>query len=196
VLLFAGLVLCGAGIVCLLESRLGLAPWDVLHQGIAKHTPLSFGEANIAVSLVVVAVGWALRAPVGLGTVANALCVGGTIELLMSLSAVNGLAHDPLAARIVLLAAGVSLMGIGSGLYLGAHLGVGPRDSLMVAGVQRTRFRVGAVRAALELSALASGAALGGTVGIGTVAFALLVGPSVEASFWALERTPLVARAY
>src|SRR5437879_6661642 len=95
--LFTGLVLCGAGIVCLFESKLGLAPWDVLHQGIAKHTPLSFGEANIAVSLVVVAIGFALRAPVGLGTVANALLVGATIALLTSLSAVNGLAHDPLA---------------------------------------------------------------------------------------------------
>jgi uncharacterized membrane protein YczE len=189
--LVAGLFLFAAGIVALLESRLGLSPWDVFHQGLARHTPLSFGEANIAVSVAVVAVAWALGARIGFGTLANALLVGGFVQLLTSLGTVTRLAHEPLGVRIGLLAAGVGLMGIGSGFYLGAAFGAGPRDSLMVVGAERTRFRIGAVRAALELSALGAGAALGGTVGIGTLAFALLIGPAIESVFWLLERSPL-----
>src|SRR5205085_3898720 len=91
----AGLFLFAAGIVALLESRLGLSPWDVLHQGIARHTPLSFGEANIAVSLLVLALAWALGARVGIGTLANALLVGAFVQLLISLGPVTRLAHEP-----------------------------------------------------------------------------------------------------
>jgi uncharacterized membrane protein YczE len=192
--LVVGLFLFAVGIVFLLESRLGLAPWDVLHQGIAKHSPLSFGEANLATSLSVVALAWLLGARVGPATVANAVGVGGMIVLLTAVDAIEDLAHQPLPVRMVLLAAGVVLMGIGSGLYLGANLGAGPRDSLMVVGAERTPLRIGLVRAALELSALAAGVALGGTVGAGTVAFAILIGPSIELSFWALERSPLALR--
>ena len=105
----------------------------------------------------------------------------------------SALAGDSLAARIVLLVAGLALMGIGSGLYLGAALGAGPRDSLMVVGAARTPFRIGLVRGAIELAAIACGFALGGTIGIGTVAFVLLIGPAVEGSFWLLERSPLAA---
>src|SRR5207248_9281228 len=133
---------------------------------IARHTPLSFGEANITVSVLVLATAWLLGARVGVGTLANALLVGGFVQLLTSLPQIKHLAHDPLGVRIGLLAAGLALMGSGTGLYLGADLGAGPRDSLMVVGATRTRFRIGVVRAALELSALAAGAALGGTVGV------------------------------
>jgi len=180
-----------AGIVAALESRLGLSPWDVLHQGISRHTPLSFGEANIAVSAAVLAVAWLLGARIGFGTVANAVLVGSLVQLFSSLDAVVGLAHDPLGVRIGLLAAGLALMGVGTALYLGAGLGAGPRDSLMVVGAHRTRFRIGVVRGALELSALAAGVALGGTFGVGTVAFAFGIGPSVEVSFWLLARSRL-----
>jgi uncharacterized protein len=193
-LLLAGLFLFAAGIVALLESRLGLSPWDVFHQGLARHSPLSFGEANIVVSLVVVAVAWRLGARIGVGTVANAILVGGFVQLLSSMRSVRALADQPLDVRAALLVAGLVLMGAGSGLYLGADLGAGPRDSLMVVGARRTRFRIGAVRATLELAALAAGAVLGGTVGIGTVAFALGIGPAVELSFWLLERSPLSAK--
>ena len=191
--LTAGLFLFAAGIVLQLESRLGLSPWDVLHQGVAKHTPLSFGTANVAVAVVVLAIGWLLHAPIGVGTAANAVLVGGFIELLTAIPPVDGLSERSLAVRIVLLGSGIAVIGIASALYLGAALGAGPRDSLMVVGAQRTHVRIGLVRAALELAALGAGFALGGTVGVGTVAFALLVGPSVEAGFWTLERTPLAA---
>ena len=137
------------------------------------------------------AAAWLLGARVGIGTVANAVLIGVFIDRLTSIGWVSGLAHDPLGVRVALLAAGILVIGLGSGLYLGANLGAGPRDSLMVAGASRTRFRIGVVRAAIELTALAAGFVLGGKVGVGTVAFALLVGPAVEASFWLTLRTGL-----
>ena len=186
-----GLFLFAAGVVALLESRLGLAPWDVLHQGLDRHTPLSFGIANVVVAVAVLAVAWLLGARIGLGTFGNAILIGVYIELLLSLGAVRALAEWGLPARWALLGAGIALMGLGSAFYIGAHLGAGPRDSLMLVGARRTGVRVGVVRGAIELSALAAGWALGGTVGVGTVAFALLIGPSVELSFGLLRRSPL-----
>jgi uncharacterized membrane protein YczE len=190
--LVGGLLLFALGIVSFLESRLGLSPWDVLHQGIARHTALSFGEANIVVSVTVMTIAWLLGAKVGIGTLANSLLVGAFVTGLTAIPAVKDLAGDPLGVRIVLLAAGVLFCGAGSGLYLAAALGAGPRDSLMVVGSQRLRARLAIVRAALELSALGIGIALGGTFGVGTIAFALLIGPSIEAWFWVLRRTDLV----
>jgi uncharacterized membrane protein YczE len=189
--LVLGLFLFAAGIVSLLESQLGLSPWDVLHQGIAEHTPLTFGEANIVVAVVVLVIAWLLGARIGIGTVANAILVGAFVQLLSSISAIAALADAALPVRICLLVVGLALMGAGSGLYIGADLGAGPRDSLMVVGARRTPFRIGVVRVALEVTALAAGAALGGTVGIGTVVVALGLGPSVELSFGLLARSPL-----
>ena len=194
-LLVFGLFAFAAGIVALLESGLGLSPWDVLHQGLAEHTRLSFGEANVAVSILVLAVAWMLGARVGVGTLANALLVGTFVQLLTSIEVISALSDRELGPRIALLVIGIALMGAGSGLYLGAGLGAGPRDSLMVVGAERTRFRIGVVRGAIELTALAVGFALGGTFGIGTVAFALLIGPAVEGSFWLLERASLARPA-
>jgi uncharacterized membrane protein YczE len=189
--LVGGLFLFALGIVAFLESRLGLSPWDTLHQGLSRHMPISFGEANIVVSVLVVTIAWLLGAKIGIGTLANALLVGGFVVVLTSIGAVQRLAHDPLGVRIGLLAAGVALTGFGSGLYLTAALGAGPRDSLMVVGSKRLGRRISVVRAALEICALAVGFALGGTIGVGTVAFALLIGPSIEASFWLLDRSSL-----
>ncbi len=186
-----GLFLFAAGIVSLLESQLGLSPWDVLHQGISEHTRLTFGEANIVVALIALVVARLLGARIGIATVANAILVGAFVQLLSSRSAVAALADSALPVRICLLALGLALMGAGSGFYLGADLGAGPRDSLMVVGARRTPFRIGIVRAALELSALAAGAALGGTVGVGTIVVAVGLGPAVELSLGLLARSPL-----
>ena len=188
-----GLFLFALAIVLILESKLGLSPWDVLNQGIAKHTPLSFGMANVAVAVVVLAIGWSLGGRPGVGTVANAVLVGTFIQALTSLSALTGLAHDGLATRIPLLVLGIALIGPASAFYIGADFGAGPRDTLMLVGARRTRFRIGVVRGTLELIALGVGIALGGTFGIGTVLFAFLVGPIVEASFVLLASTPLAA---
>jgi uncharacterized protein len=186
-----GLFLFSVAIVLILESELGLSPWDVLNQGLAEHTPLSFGTANIAIGLLVLGVGWALGGRPGIGTVANAVLVGAFIQGLTEIDAVAHLSNDGLGVRIPLLVAGISLIGPASAFYIGADLGAGPRDTLMLVGAHRTRFRIGIVRATLELGALAIGIVLGGTFGVGTVLFALLVGPIVEASFALLAGTPL-----
>ncbi len=189
--LVAGLFLCGAGIICFLESRLGLPPWDVLHQGIAKRTPLSFGIANEVVGIVVLVLAWALGARIGFGTVANAALIGLFVAVLQPLHVVQQLADWPLVPRAALLVAGLLLFGVGSAFYIGASLGAGPRDSLMLVGAVRTRWRIGAVRALIEMSVLVAGFLLGGTVGLGTLVFAALIGPMVEASFWLVSRTRL-----
>jgi uncharacterized membrane protein YczE len=183
--LVGGLFLFSCGIVCFLDSRLGLPPWDVLHQGLAKHTPLTFGEANIVVGIVVLALSYLLGARIGIGTVANATLIGVFVSLLTTVHV-----HPAsLVARSGLLAVGLVLFGFGSAFYIGANLGAGPRDSLMLVGSARTGTRVGVVRAAIELTALALGFALGGTLGVGTLVFAALIGPSVEGSFWLISRT-------
>jgi uncharacterized membrane protein YczE len=189
--LLFGLFLFALGVVCILESKLGLSPWDVLNQGIAKHTVLSFGMANVAVAVVVLFIGWSLGGKPGIGTVANAVLVGSLIQGLTSIGAVASLAHEPLGVRIPLLVGGVALIGPASAFYIGADFGAGPRDTLMLVGARRTHLRVAVVRATLELSALVTGIVLGGTFGVGTVLFALGVGPCVEASFWLLELSPL-----
>jgi uncharacterized membrane protein YczE len=190
--LVLGLFLCACGIVAFLEARLGLPPWDVLHQGIAKHTPLSFGFANEAVAVIVLVLAWALGSRPGPGTVANAALIGLFVVLVQPVGAVQHLSTWPLGARAGLLAFGLVLFGVGSAFYIGAAFGAGPRDSLMLIGALRTHVRIGVVRAVLEGTALLAGFALGGRAGIGTLAFALLIGPAVEGSFWLIARTRLV----
>ena len=189
--LVGGLFLCAIGIVAFLESKLGLPPWDVLHQGIAKHSPLSFGVANELVALLVLLLAWTLGAKIGYGTVANAVLIGAFVALATPLHAVQQLETWPLPARIVLLAAGLAAFGAGTALYIGAAMGAGPRDSLMLVGSHRSGIRIGVVRALIESSVLILGFALGGTVGIGTLVFAALIGPAVEGAFWLVSRTPL-----
>ena len=191
--LVTGLFLCACGIVAFLESRLGLPPWDVLHQGIAKHTPLSFGLANVLVAVIVLLLAWRLGSRPGIGTIANAVLIGLFVAFVLPLSFVEHLSGWPLPARIALLGFGLALFGVGSAFYIGAGLGAGPRDSLMLVGTLRSGVRIGAVRAALEGTALVAGVALGGTVGVGTLVFALLIGPAVEASFWFVVRLGLTA---
>jgi len=191
--LVTGLFLCACGIAAFLESRLGLPPWDVLHQGIAKHTPLSFGLANVLVAVIVLFLAWQLGSRPGIGTIANAVLIGLFVVFVLPLSFVQHLSGWPLPARIALLGFGLALFGVGSAFYIGAGLGAGPRDSLMLVGTLRSGVRIGAVRAALEGTALVAGVLLGGTVGVGTLLFALLIGPAVEASFWLVVRLGLTA---
>ncbi|MEO8422450.1 MAG: hypothetical protein ABI595_00900 [Actinomycetota bacterium] len=189
--LFGGLVLFGLAIVFMLESRLGLPPWDVLHLGIAKHTPLSLGVSGIVVGLIIVAITWLEGTPPGFGTIANAIVIGVSIDVLRSFDAIDGLSESILAVRIALLAAGVLLFGVGSAFYIGAGMGAGPRDSLMMVLSRRTGQRIGLVRGAMEIIVLLTGLALGGIAGIGTLTLALLVGPVVELAFWSLVKLGL-----
>ena len=191
VALFGGLVLFGFAIVFMLESGLGLPPWDVLHYGIAEHTPLTLGVAGIVVGVIIVAVTWLAGTPPGFGTIANAIVIGVSIDVLRSVAAIDGLSESVLAVRIGLLAAGVLLFGVGSALYIGAGLGAGPRDSLMMMLSLRTGRRIGLVRGVMEVTVLLSGLTLGGIAGIGTLTLALLVGPVVELAFWSLVKLGL-----
>jgi uncharacterized membrane protein YczE len=165
----------------------------VLHQGIAKHTPLSFGLANVVVAIGVLFLAWRLGSRPGIGTVANAVLIGLFVALLVRLSVVQDLAGWPLLVRVALLVAGLALFGFGTALYIGAAVGAGPRDSLMLVGALRSGLRIGGARVLLEGTALVTGFLLGGTVGIGTLVFALLIGPAVEASFWLVNRIGLAA---
>jgi uncharacterized membrane protein YczE len=189
--LVAGLFLCACGIVGFLESELGLPPWDVLHQGLAEQLGISFGAANLVVSVAVLVLAWTLRAHIGLGTFLNALLIGSFLIMLAHVDFITDLSEQGLALRIVLIALALPFFGAGSAFYICASMGAGPRDSLMLVTSQRLGVRIGVARTALELAALGVGFTLGGTAGIGTLVFALGIGPAVEASFWLLGRTPL-----
>lgn len=192
--LVAGLFLFALGIVLLYESRLGLTPWDVLNEGIAKHTPLSFGIANLVVALAVLAIALQLGASIGPGTVANAVLIGLFVDLLLLSDAVAELSETSLPARALMLAGGIGAIAVGSALYIGAAMGAGPRDSLMLVLARRGRRPLGLVRTAIEGAATGFGFLLGGTIGLGTIVFALAVGPAVEAAFRLVGRSPLSVR--
>lgn len=180
---FVGLVMLGVGLGLTIAADLGVSPWDVLHQGLSKRLDISIGTASIGVGVIVL-LGWIpLRERPGIGTVLNVFVIGLTMDL--TLLVVD--TPDALWLRIFLLAFGVWLWGPGSGLYIGVGLGTGPRDGLMT-GLARRGLRVGPVRSGIELTALAVGWLLGGTVGIGTIAFAVGVGPNVA---WWLPRLEL-----
>lgn len=191
VALFVGLTLFAAAIVSLLESRLGLAPWDVFHLGIAGHTPLTIGTAGIVVGIVLLLVAWALGQPPGSGTLANAVVIGALVDVFRGVDAVARLSERGLAVRCGLLFLGIGLFGVASALYIGAGLGAGPRDSMMLVMSRRTGVRIAIVRGAIEVTVVVIGALLGGAFGVGTVAVAVLIGPAVETGFWGLERSGL-----
>jgi uncharacterized membrane protein YczE len=189
--LLVGLYLFGQGIWLGLQADLGVGPWDVLHGGLADKLGTPFGRTSIAVSVVVFVIALLARVRPGVGTVLNVLVIGVVIDLLLPTSLLDGVRDGPLALRVLTTLAGIASVAVGSALYLGAHLGPGPRDGLMVAIHQRTGWPVGIARAVLECSVLVVGVLLGGPVGVGTIAFALLIGPAVQVAFRVLRQTPV-----
>ena len=181
-----GLVLFGAGEGLVVASGLGNSPWTVLAEGLSVHTPLGVGSATIVISGLVLLAWIPLRQRPGLGTIANAIVVGWVLGLV--LAATGDLSG--VVSRWSGLLGGIALVGLGSGFYLGAALGPGPRDGLMTGLHRRTGRPVAAVRAAIEVSAVIVGAALGGTIGIGTLVFAVLIGPAVAGGLRALSAVP------
>lgn len=173
--LIGGLVLCGTGIALTVNAQLGLGPWDVLHQGISELVGLPIGTVGILVGAVVLLSWLWIRERPGLGTIANIVVIGVTIDLVLLWLP----EPESMPVRIGFMVVGVFLFGPGSGLYIGAGLGPGPRDGLMT-GIARRGPSVRVVRTGIELTALAIGVVLGGTVGVGTVLFALTIGPNVQ----------------
>jgi uncharacterized protein len=181
--LLAGLWLFALGTVLTLRASLGVPPWDVLHDGIRQNTPLSFGVAVIAIGVLLVLVSALFGVRPGPGTIANMLLIGTFVDLMLWTDAGADLDDAHMAARVATALAGVAVVGLGSALYIGANLGAGPRDSLMVLAATKLGVRVGVARAAIEGTALLTGWLLGGAVGIGTLLFVVAIGPSVDLFF-------------
>jgi uncharacterized membrane protein YczE len=174
--LVVGLLIAALSIAMMVEAHLGLDPWNVLHEGLVKHLGLSFGTVTVISGVVVLLLWIPLRQPLGAGTIVNAVLVGGLVDLALWLVPTP----DDLWLRVMFLVVGVVLCGAAGAVYLGSHLGPGPRDGLMTGLVARTGRSIRLVRTALEASVLLVGFLLGGTVGIGTVIFALAIGPLVQ----------------
>lgn len=174
--LLFGLVLYGVSMSMMIRSTLGLDPWDVFHAGIAAHVPLTFGQVTIIVGALVLLLWVPLRQWPGLGTLANVVVIG--------LAADAGLAligpPQALWARGLLLVAGIVLNGVAGGLYIGSQLGPGPRDGLMTGFARRSRLSIRLVRTSIELLVLSVGWLLGGPVGLGTIVYAVSIGPLVQ----------------
>ncbi|WP_327682029.1 membrane protein YczE [Kitasatospora sp. NBC_00458] len=174
--LLVGLVLYGASMALMLRSGLGLDPWDVFHQGLQRTVGLSVG-AWVTICGALVLLFWIpLRQLPGVGTVANVLVIGAAMDL--TLRVVDG--PGPVAARVALMVAAITLNGVATGLYIGARLGPGPRDGLMTGLHRRTGRSLRLLRTGIELAVLAAGLLLGGTAGVGTVAYALAIGPLAQ----------------
>jgi uncharacterized membrane protein YczE len=174
--LYAGLILYGVSMTLILRSTLGNMPWDVLHQGLANRLPLSIGTVTIVVGAAVLLAWIPLRQRPGVGTVSNVIVVGLALDAALQVVP----APSDLAVRIGLLVAGVLLNAVATAAYIGVHLGPGPRDGLMTGLVDRTGRSVRLVRTSIEVLVVATGWALGGTLGLGTLLYAVAIGPLVQ----------------
>lgn len=170
--LMTGLTLSAAGVAMLVRAELGLGPWDVLHQGVALATGTSIGLVTILVGFLVLLLWFPLRQRPGIGTVTNVLWIGLALDVMLSLTT----SPTALLPRLLLLATGPLVFGVGVAIYIGAGVGTGPRDGVMT-GLAERGIPIAAARTGMELTVLAIGWALGGTVGPGTIYFALTVGP-------------------
>ena len=175
--LLAGLVVFGAGEGLLVHSALGNSPWTVLAEGVAEQVGLAIGTTTIAISFFILLAWVPLRQRLGLGTIANAVVVGVAIDVTLR---ALGDGSGALGTRALEVIGAIALVSVGSGFYLTARLGPGPRDGLMTGLAARTGRSIRLTRSLIELSACAAGVALGGTLGLGTLAFALLIGPGVQ----------------
>lgn len=173
-----GLVLYAVSIALLVDAALGNMPWDVLSQGVSRRAGTSFGTMTLVISAVVLACWIPLRQRPGFGTVANVLVIGVLVDPFLALF--EGLGDLGLPLRLLVVAAGIALNALATALYVGAGLGPGPRDGLMTGLVARTGRSVALVRTSIEVLVVVTGMLLGGRFGVGTIAYALLVGPLVH----------------
>ena len=182
----AGLFCFGAGIACFVHSNLGVPPWDVLHQGISEKAGIKMGTVIIIVGVVLLLAWIPLRMKPGIGTIMNAIQIG-LVENMM-----EGLLPDSdlILARVAYLAAGMLFIAFGSGLYIGAELGSGPRDGLMLGLNKRFGISIRLARTTVEIVVLVVGLILGGSIGLGTFVFAFGIGPLVQKALHALRMSP------
>lgn len=191
VFLLLGLVLFGVGIALMVHAELGLGPWDVLHQGIARLVNMPIGTVTIIIGVPIMLAWLPLNQRVGIGTLLNIVLIGTVTNVVLGM-----LPHvDNLTLRAALMLGGVVIVGVGSGLYLSSNMGAGPRDGLMIGLAERTGWSVRLVRTLIELVVLLSGVLLGGTIGIGTLVFAFGIGPVVQISLRLFERPTAHAAA-
>jgi uncharacterized membrane protein YczE len=174
--LLLGLALYAVSMAMQVRSGLGLNPWDVLHEGLTRQTPLSFGVITAITGVIVLLLWIPLRQRPGIGTVANVVVIAAVVDVALAVLP----APDALAARIALLVGGIVLNGVATAAYVGARLGPGPRDGLMTGLSARTGRSVRLVRTCIEVAVLGCGWLLGGTVGVGTVLYALAIGPLTQ----------------
>ncbi|WP_432478890.1 YczE/YyaS/YitT family protein [Nocardioides sp. GXQ0305] len=175
--LYVGLVLFGASLALMVRGDLGLAPWDVLHSGFIQHVPITLGQAVILFSVVVLLLWIPLREQPGLGTVSNAIVVGLAADATLVLLE----PPDAMGARVALMLGGIALNGLATAMYIGAQLGRGPRDGLMTGLSRVTGRSLRLVRTGLEATVVLVGLLLGGALGVGTVLYAVLIGPLAQA---------------
>ena len=188
--LLLGLVVFGFGIALMARAGLGLGPWEALHQGIEVRTGIPMGTVSILLGLPILALWWPLGERPGIGTLLNVVLIG------TATNAGNALipSPEPPLARLAMMLGGVLVIGVGSGLYLAADLGPGPRDGLMTGIHRRFGWSIRRARTAIEVGVLAIAWLLGGAIGLGTLVFAFGIGPVVQAMLGIFDRKGRVAR--
>jgi uncharacterized membrane protein YczE len=174
--LYVGLVAYGVSLGMMVRGDLGLAPWDVLHSGLIRYVPITLGQAVVVMSFVVLLLWIPLREKPGLGTISNALVVGFSADATLALLD----PPDSMALRIALMVGGIVLCGLASAMYIGAQFGRGPRDGLMTGLARRSGRSLRLVRTGIEVTVVVIGLLLGGTLGLGTVLYALAIGPLTQ----------------
>lgn len=179
--LVIGLLLYSVGIVCTVNAHLGLSPWDVFHQGLGNQIGMTMGQASIIVGLVIVFINFFFKEKVGIGTILNMFLIGWFLDYIM----INNLMPEPqtMVFKLLMLATGMFIIGLASYLYLGAGLGAGPRDGVMVALHKKTGKSVRFVRNSIEITVFIAGYFLGGTVGFGTVILSVTQGYVIQFIF-------------
>jgi uncharacterized membrane protein YczE len=187
--LLIGLVLYGFSMALMVQAGLGLDPWDVFHQGLSRHTGWTIGTASAVVGVAVLLAWIPLRNRPGIGTIANVIVIAVSVDASLAVLP----APDAMAVRVAMMLTAVLLNAFATVLYIGAGLGPGPRDGLMTGLVARTGLSVRLVRTAIEVSVLATGWLLGGSVGVGTLAYAFGIGPLVQLILRYLPRRFLFA---
>jgi uncharacterized membrane protein YczE len=190
--LIVGLILFGTGIAMMVEADLGLGPWEALNQGLARQLGLQIGTVSILLGIPILALWWPLGERPGIGTLLNVVLIGTATNVALAILPTPD--QGALAIRVAMMLGGVVVIAIGSGIYLSTDLGPGPRDGLMTGVHHRFGWSIRRSRTAIELTVLLIGWALGGTVGVGTVVFALGIGPLVQVALGVFDRDGRIGR--